>query len=130
VKVSLPAYTELSALPTGTVMKQGEYGDSVKTLQQMLAALGYDPAGSSAGVYDEATKSAVIRFQKAEGIEPANGETADSTMNKLMERLREKLKKEDYQEQKGTELLQGLIASNTSASGSTSKSTGISKISK
>jgi carboxyl-terminal processing protease len=81
-------------------------------------------------VYDEATKSAVIRFQKAEGIEPANGETADSTMNKLMERLREKLKKEDYQEQKGTELLQGLIASNTSASGSTSKSTGISKISK
>ncbi|MBD3917285.1 S41 family peptidase [Paenibacillus sp. PR3] len=116
VKVSLPAYTELSALPSGTVMKLGDYGDSVKTLQQMLAALGYDPAGASAGVYDEATKSAVIRLQKAEGIEPANGETADSTMNKLMERLREKLKKEDYQEQKGTELLKGLIAKGTSSS--------------
>ncbi|GMK39801.1 peptidase S41 [Paenibacillus sp. CCS19] len=117
VKVSLPSYTELTALPSGTVMKQGDYGDSVKTLQQMLTALGYDPAGASEGVYDEATKSAVIRLQQAEGIEPANGETADSTMNKLMELLREKLKKEDYQQQKGTELLKGLIASASSASG-------------
>lgn len=116
VKVSLPAYTELSALPSGTVMKQGDYGDSVKTLQQMLTALGYEPAGASEGVYDEATKSAVIRLQKAEGIDPANGETADSTMNKLLERLREKLKKEDYQEQKGTELLKGLMASGSTSS--------------
>lgn len=118
VKVALPAYTELSALPSGTVMKQGDYGDSVKTLQQMLAALGYDPAGASAGVYDEATKSAVIRLQKAEGIEPANGETADSTMNKLVELLREKLKNEDYQEQKGTELLKGLMASASTSTSS------------
>jgi len=116
VKVSLPSYTELTALPTGTVMKQGDYGDSVKTLQQMLTALGYEPADASEGVYDEATKSAVNRMQKAEGIEPANGETADSTMNRLMELLREKLKKEDYQEQKGTELLKGLIANGTSSS--------------
>ncbi|PWW02466.1 carboxyl-terminal processing protease [Paenibacillus cellulosilyticus] len=120
VKVSLPDYTELTALPTGTIMKQGDYGDSVKTLQQMLKALGYDPAGAADGVYDEATKSAVIRFQKAEGIEPANGETADSTMNKLMEELQEKLKKEDYQEQKGSELLKGLIASITDSSASQS----------
>jgi len=109
IPVSLPAYTELSALPSGTVMKRGDYGDSVKTLQQMLAALGYEPKGAADGVFDEATESAVTRLQQAQSIDPANGQVGDSTMNRVTELLRDKLKNEDYQVQEGTKQLKSLM---------------------
>jgi carboxyl-terminal processing protease len=110
-KVTLPAYTELPALPSGTVMKRGDYGDSVKTLQQMLAALGYDLQSATDGVFDEATESAVLRLQQAQSIAPANGQAGDSTMNRVTELLRDKLENEDYQMQEGTKELKSSLSS-------------------
>jgi murein L,D-transpeptidase YcbB/YkuD len=41
--------------------------DNVAQIQEDLKALGYDP-GPVSGTYDQQTKRAVIRFQKAQGI--------------------------------------------------------------
>ncbi|GFN32114.1 S41 family peptidase [Paenibacillus xylaniclasticus] len=109
IKVSLPAYAELPALPSDTVLKRGDYGDSVKTLQQMLSALGYVQQGATDGVFDEATESAVIRLQQAQSIVPANGQVGDSTMNRITELLQNKLKDEDYQMQEGIKQLKSLL---------------------
>ncbi|OXM17258.1 S41 family peptidase [Paenibacillus herberti] len=94
-KVELPAYASLPMLPTGEEMKQGDYGDFVKTLQTMLEALGYG-AAPVPGVFAEQTAEAVRSFQKSSGLE-ANGIVSDRTSYALMEQLREQLQKDDPQ---------------------------------
>ncbi|CAM4012794.1 S41 family peptidase [Paenibacillus alkaliterrae] len=101
--VELPAYTKLRPLAIGTDMKVGSYGEDVKTLQLMLKELGYKSAEQE-GLYDERTAAAVRAFQLAEKLEET-GEFNDKTGYKLLERLREKLKREDSQLLKGLELL-------------------------
>ncbi|MBD2867714.1 S41 family peptidase [Paenibacillus arenilitoris] len=101
--VELPAYTKLRPLAIGTELKVGSYGEDVKTLQTMLEELGYGPAGRD-GLFDEQTAEAIRGFQTAEKLE-ATGAFNDKTGYQLLERLREKLKKEDSQLLKGLEVL-------------------------
>jgi carboxyl-terminal processing protease len=103
VAVALPAFTQLRPLAIGTDMKVGSYGEDVKTLQQMLKELGYAPNGQE-GMFDEKTEEALSQFQKAEKLE-ATGSFNDKTGYQLLERLREKLGREDSQLIKGVELL-------------------------
>lgn len=49
------------------VLKQGDNGDDVKTLQQCLARNGFNP-GEIDGMYGQGTVAAVIAYQKSEGL--------------------------------------------------------------
>lgn len=101
--VKLPAYTQLRPLAIGTDMKVGSYGEDVKTLQQMLKVLGYTPTGQE-GLFDKQTAEAMRKFQTDEKLE-ATGSFNDKTGYKLLERLREKLGREDSQLLKGLDVL-------------------------
>lgn len=103
--VGLPAYVGLRPLAIGTEMKIGSFGDNVQTLQLMLKEVGYASAGRE-GYYDEQTAAVLTKFQQDEGL-AATGEFNDKTGYKLLERLREKLDREDTQLLKGIELLKG-----------------------
>ena len=50
--------------------RPGSSGDAVRTLQRRLVAVGSRPTGGVDGVYGAATKAAVARFQRWNGIEP------------------------------------------------------------
>ncbi|WP_424767168.1 S41 family peptidase [Paenibacillus sp. sgz302251] len=103
IEVELPAYTKLRPLAIGTDMKLGSYGEDVKTLQLMLRELGYEPVGQE-GYYDEQTEKGIRSFQEAEQLE-VTGEFDDKTGYLLLDRLREKLEREDNQLLKGLEVL-------------------------
>ena len=63
-----PATTTTSPAEAGPkLLKLGESGAAVKRLQERLAALGYRP-GSADGTFGAATASAVLAFQKREGL--------------------------------------------------------------
>jgi N-acetylmuramoyl-L-alanine amidase len=63
-------------------LRLGNQGESVKELQAMLVLLGYFP-GPVSGVYQEATETAVRRFQEAAGITP-DGIVGPATWNSLL----------------------------------------------
>ena len=64
-------------------------GEDVRTLQENLAQLGYNP-GKIDGDFGEKTEDAVIRFQEAEGLY-ADGIVGTRTMAALEDTLREHL---------------------------------------
>jgi carboxyl-terminal processing protease len=69
----------------------------------MLKELGYSPTGQE-GMFDKQTAEALSKFQTAEKLE-ATGSFNDKTGYKLLERLREKLGREDSQLIKGLDVL-------------------------
>jgi peptidoglycan hydrolase-like protein with peptidoglycan-binding domain len=80
------------------VIKKGQKGDSVKEIQKMLYAIGYDFYVSDGdtilkwddGNYGESTELAVYAFQKSEGLNDMDGIVGVETLNKLMEKYNEK----------------------------------------
>jgi len=103
LKVEMPAYARLAVLPTDKVLKEGSFGQDVKTAEQMLSAVGYDP-GNPEGIYDADTTAAVEQFQRDERLTP-NGTLSGRTTFKLMDRLRGKLAEEDPQSKAAIESL-------------------------
>ncbi|KQN99086.1 S41 family peptidase [Paenibacillus sp. Leaf72] len=101
--VSLPAFASLRPLPVGSELKNGSYGEDVKTLQSMLKELGYAPVGKD-GLFDDETEAAMRAFQKAEKLD-VTGSLNDKTAYQIVELLKEKLEKEDTQLQRGVQLL-------------------------
>ena len=108
VEVALPAYASLTMLNVDSELKLSLSSPEVKTAQQMLIALGYDP-GREDGFFDEKTEQAVKDFQSKENLETTGVLTGDSTI-KLMEKLREKIKENDTQIQKAVEVLKEQMA--------------------
>jgi carboxyl-terminal processing protease len=108
VEVALPDYASLTMLNVDSELKLSLSSPEVKTAQQMLIALGYDP-GSEDGFFDEKTEQAVKDFQSKENLETTGVLTGDSTI-KLMEKLREKIKENDTQIQKAVEVLKAQMA--------------------
>nr|WP_274413139.1 S41 family peptidase [Bacillus methanolicus] len=102
-EVALPEYASLPYINPDLKLKLSSASTQVKAAQKMLKALGYDP-GREDGFFDEKTKQAVILFQKAEKLEANGILTGQSTLT-LMERLREKIEKNDTQVQKAVEVL-------------------------
>ncbi len=70
--------TNLSA---SRVLKMGMSGSDVKALQNVLTRSGYS-CGSVDGVYGQATKNAVMSFQRSNGL-TADGIAGSKTMSKL-----------------------------------------------
>ena len=103
VAVEMPSYARLPMLPTDKVLKEGAFGQDVKTAEEMLAAVGYDP-GKPEGIFDAATAEAVERLQRDERLTP-DGNLGGRTTFKLMDRLRSKLAEEDPQMKKAIETL-------------------------
>lgn len=74
-KGSAATSTTASSRPT---VKVGSTGPDVTYLQQRLIALGY-LTGTADGVFGTGTQAAVIKFQQAKGINPADGEVGPAT---------------------------------------------------
>lgn len=109
VEVALPEYASLTMINPDIELKISSSSSQVKSAQQMLKALGYDP-GREDGFFDEGTDRAVREFQKNENLE-VNGIVSGNTTILLMERLREQIKQNDTQIQKAVEVLKGQLSS-------------------
>lgn len=109
IEVALPSYAQLSIINPDLQLKLSDASKDVKTAQEMLKAVGFDP-GRTDGFFDEGTKNAVIAFQKKENIE-ATGIISGKTTMTLMENLREKIIKNDPQIQKAVEVLKTKMGS-------------------
>jgi len=72
--------TTTTAHPT---LQQGSSGADVTVLQQRLNALGYS-VGTPDGNFGAATKGAVVAFQTAKGISPADGVVNAATWSALL----------------------------------------------
>ncbi|GBF74018.1 hypothetical protein PA598K_02348 [Paenibacillus sp. 598K] len=108
IEVRMPDYASLPSLPSDIEVAVGSFGQHVKTAEQLLATLGYEP-GEPEGIFDEETKAAVQRFQRDEGL-PADGVLSGRASYRLMERVRDKVIREDPQHQKAIELLTAILA--------------------
>lgn len=101
--VSLPSYASLPIINPDNELKLSMASTEVKTAQQMLKAIGFDP-GRTDGYFDEKTRTAVVSFEKAEKLQ-ADGVLKGDTTMRLMELIREKIQKNDTQLQKAIEVL-------------------------
>ncbi|TYP71825.1 S41 family peptidase [Paenibacillus methanolicus] len=106
--VEPPAYTLLPSLPTGLSLQNGDYGDQVKTAEQMLKVLGYLP-GEAGGVFDDAMELAVERFQRSQSL-PETGIVNDKTAYRMTTLLAERYNNEDPQRKKAEEMLKAATA--------------------
>jgi peptidoglycan hydrolase-like protein with peptidoglycan-binding domain len=79
---TLPPVTT-TAVPAHQTVQQGSTGADVIVLQQRLNALGYN-VGTADGNFGPGTKTAVIQFQTAKGITPADGVVDQKTWNALL----------------------------------------------
>lgn len=104
VEVPLPEYASLPYVNPDKEWKQDDFGTEVRSIQIMLAALGFDP-GRRDGYFDTGTAAAVTRFQTAQGI-TADGKANGATVRKMTELLRAELKKNDPQMQAAMKLLE------------------------
>jgi peptidoglycan hydrolase-like protein with peptidoglycan-binding domain len=64
-------------------LQEGSTGADVTVLQQRLNALGYS-VGNADGSFGPGTKAAVVQFQTAKGISPANGVVDTKTWTALL----------------------------------------------
>lgn len=83
-------------------LQKGQYGAAVKLLQEMLLELGYSV--SPTGIFDQATASALSRFQAKAGI-AVNGIFDDVTWLHFREALEEAARERDPQLKRAEELL-------------------------
>jgi carboxyl-terminal processing protease len=83
-KVADPAYMTIKAIAAKSLKLGDESGD-VKSLQQLLKAVGQDP-GTINGYYGPTTQTAVTAFQKANQL-TANGTADQKTLAALVAKL-------------------------------------------
>ncbi len=102
-EVFLPDYASLSIINPEDKWKLSNASAQIKSAQQMLKALGFDP-GRDDGYFDKNTEEAVKRFQKAENL-PSDGIITGETSQRLMEKIREKIEANDTQIEKAIEVL-------------------------
>jgi carboxyl-terminal processing protease len=102
-KVELPNYAKLTVINPDTKLKRDSNSNEVKTAQEMLNALGYKVDNAN-GYFDESTEEATKEFQEKEQLKTDGVITGDTTL-KLMEKLSEKIQKNDTQMNKAIEVL-------------------------
>ncbi|WP_354004546.1 peptidoglycan recognition protein family protein [Alkalihalophilus pseudofirmus] len=98
VSSSSPAKPSNSQPAQSTVIKNGDRGDAVKSLQERLNSIGYD-CGIADGIFGNATDTAVKHFQRdkgliVDGIVGQNTLDAITKEENLMKEKIEKLEKE------------------------------------
>jgi len=103
VEVPYPSYAMLPYLDPALEMKEGLLSPPVKSAEEMLVAVGYDP-GEVDGLFDDATVDAVMALQKDLELEVSGILVGDTTLG-LMTKLRDKIDQDDPQLGKAKELL-------------------------
>ena len=103
VEVPYPTYAMLPFLDPATEMQKGLVSPTVKTAEEMLEVVGYDP-GEIDGLFDDKTVEAVKKLQEDLTLETNGVLTGDTTFG-LMNKLREKIEVDDPQLLKAKELL-------------------------
>ncbi|MGN7395496.1 S41 family peptidase [Peribacillus frigoritolerans] len=103
ITVKLPDYASLPYISPDKELKASDSSSEVKAAEEMLKEAGHDP-GKIDGFFDEATKNAVIAFQREQKIKET-GTIKDDTTVKLMQVIREKILKNDTQVKKAVEVL-------------------------
>ena len=103
VEVPYPSYAMLPFLDPAMEMKEGLVSATVKSAEEMLEAVGYDP-GEVDGLFDSETTAAVEKLQKDLELEITGVLTGDTTFG-LMDKLRQKIEEDDPQLMKAKELL-------------------------
>ncbi|WP_238988485.1 S41 family peptidase [Peribacillus frigoritolerans] len=103
ITVKLPDYASLPYISPDKELKASDSSSEVKAAEEMLKEAGHDP-GKTDGFFDEATKNAVIAFQREQKIKET-GTIKDDTTVKLMQVIREKILKNDTQVKKAVEVL-------------------------
>ena len=101
--VPYPPYASLPYLDSSEKMEEGVVSPAVQTAEEMLEAVGYDP-GEVDGLYDESTMQAVKSLQTDLEQEQTGILTGDTTVG-LMQKLRDKMKKDDPQLLKAKEVV-------------------------
>lgn len=103
VVVELPEYANLPIINPEQELKPDTFSAEIKTLQEMLSVLGFDP-GRKDGFFDEGTQKAVISFQKAQGLQQT-GTVKGETAVKLVQLIREKIVANDTQKQAAVKMV-------------------------
>ncbi|RNF40435.1 S41 family peptidase [Planococcus salinus] len=114
VKVEYPEYASLPVIDPSLELKDGTISEHVRTAEQMLEVVGYDP-GEIDGVFEEQLEQAVTAFQEDNELESTGVLTEDTTY-KLMEALREKIEEEDPQLMEAKRLVMEKAGIETAAS--------------
>lgn len=103
IPIELPDYTRLLIIDSAKKYQKGDVSDEVKNLEQVLKALGYQ-TGPIDGYLDEDTVSAIKEFQTSHKLEVTGIVTGD-TAAAMIKDLRELIKENDTQYQKGLDYL-------------------------
>ena len=102
-EVPYPSYALLPFLDPSMEMKEGMVSPAVRTAEEMLSAIGYDP-GEVDGLFDQSTAAAVSELQQTLSIQEDGILVGDTTYG-LMSKLRDKIRDEDPQLLKAKEVL-------------------------
>ncbi|MCZ2258248.1 S41 family peptidase [Sporosarcina sp. G11-34] len=106
-EVPYPPYAMLPYLDPTAEMKDGMQSTIIKSAEEMLEAIGYKP-GEIDGLFDEDTVVAVKNLQDDLSLETTGILSGDTTFG-LMEKLREKIQKDDPQLLKAKDVLREKI---------------------
>lgn len=102
-KVDYPKYATLPFLDPSEKMEEGLVSKSVEVAEEMLKAIGYDP-GKMDGLYDAEMKAAVMKLQADEEL-TVTGVLSEETTLLLMDKLRDKIQKDDPQLKKAKQVI-------------------------
>ncbi len=93
-KVAYPSYMNIAGF-SATSLKQGDESGDVKSLQQLLKALGNDP-GTTNGFYGPSTAAAVKAFQTKNKL-TASGTADTATLSAMVAKLTQQYANDDPQ---------------------------------
>jgi carboxyl-terminal processing protease len=107
--VHLPSYFSLPVLKDTDKLQFNMNSDQVKTAQQFLEALGYDP-GREDGYFSKQTEEAVKRFEADNGLQ-VDGILQGKTTETLMQAINQKMKSDDTQLKMAEDVLEKAVGS-------------------
>ena len=103
IKADYPAVASLAAINTKRTYQEGQVSNQIKSLQKMLAYLGYFK-GQANGYYGADTKEAVTNFQSANGL-ATSGQADKQTVVKLETQVATKVTEHDNAYEAGLKAL-------------------------
>lgn len=105
--VEYPTYAMLTPLDPSVTLEASQSSEAVQTAKEMLQAIGYK-VGKIDGNFDEQMTTAVKKFQSDNKLE-VTGKLQGDTTFLLMDKIREKITKDDPQLVKATEVVTDLL---------------------
>ncbi|WP_173915631.1 S41 family peptidase [Halobacillus sp. Marseille-Q1614] len=97
VEVKQPDYFYSNPVEVEETLKYDDNSDQVKSIQEMLKGLGYDP-GRTDGYFSKETEQAVKEFQQDENLE-ATGQVTGETAGKIQELIVSEVRDEENDRQ-------------------------------